>query len=37
LPLPFFSYGGSSVLADFIALGVLLSLRLHPGQLTFRT
>ena len=37
VPLPFFSYGGSSVLADFIGLGVLLSLRLHPGQLTFRS
>ncbi len=37
VPLPFFSYGGSSVLADFIGLGMLLSLRLHPGQLTFRS
>jgi len=37
VPLPFFSYGGSSVLADFIGLGILLSLRLHPGQLTFRS
>lgn len=37
VPLPFFSYGGSSVLADFLGVGILLSLRLHPGQLTFRS
>lgn len=34
--LPFVSYGGSSILTDFLAIGVLLSLRLHPGRLTFR-
>jgi rod shape determining protein RodA len=36
VPLPFVSYGGSSVLTDFLGIGVLLSLRLHPGHLTFR-
>lgn len=36
VPLPFVSYGGSSVLTDFLAIGVWLSLRLHPGRLTFR-
>lgn len=36
VPLPFVSYGGSSVLTDFLGIGVFLSLRLHPGRLTFR-
>lgn len=36
VPLPFLSYGGSSILTDFLAIGLLLSLRLHPGKLTFR-
>ncbi|MDA8345696.1 MAG: rod shape-determining protein RodA [Thermaerobacter sp.] len=37
VPLPFLSYGGSSILTDFLGIGVLLSLRLHPGKLTFRS
>ena len=31
LTLPFFSYGGSSMLSLFIAMGVISSVRLHPS------
>ena len=31
LTLPFFSYGGSSMLSLFIAMGVISSIRLHPS------
>ena len=31
LTLPFFSYGGSSMLSMFIAMGVISSVRLHPS------
>jgi rod shape determining protein RodA len=29
--LPFFSYGGSSMLSMYIAMGVISSVRLHPS------
>ena len=31
LTLPFFSYGGSSMLSLFIAMGVISSVRMHPS------
>lgn len=31
LTLPFFSYGGSSILSLFIAMGVISSVKLHPS------
>ena len=31
LTLPFFSYGGSSILSLFIAMGVISSIKLHPS------
>ncbi len=31
LTLPFFSYGGSSMLSMFIAMGVISSVRMHPA------
>ncbi len=36
VPAPFLSYGGSSVVTDFAALGLILSSRLHRVHLSFR-
>ena len=30
ITLPFFSYGGSSVMASFMAMGLVSSVRRHP-------
>ncbi len=35
VPLPFFSYGGSSVLADFLAVGLVQSVHLRRRRLQF--
>ncbi|MHB1980732.1 MAG: FtsW/RodA/SpoVE family cell cycle protein [Sulfobacillus sp.] len=35
VPAPFISYGGSSVVTDFAALGLILSSRLHRVHLSF--
>jgi len=32
LPLPFVSYGGSQILANFIGLGIFQSIKTHPEQ-----
>jgi len=36
VPLPFLTYGGSSVITDFAAVGLILSARLHHVRLSFR-
>lgn len=36
VPLPFLSYGGSSVITDFAAIGLILSGKLHNVRLSFR-
>lgn len=36
VPLPFLTYGGSSVVTDFAAVGLILSARLHQVRLSFR-
>ena len=35
IPLPFMSYGGSAILTDFIAIGVLLNIQLQRDLLVF--
>jgi rod shape determining protein RodA len=35
IPLPFMSYGGSAVLTDYVALGILLNIDLQRDKLIF--
>ena len=35
IPLPFLSYGGSAILTDFAAVGVLLNIDLQRDKLEF--
>jgi rod shape determining protein RodA len=35
IPLPFLSYGGSAVLTDFAAVGMLLNIYLQRDKLVF--
>lgn len=35
IALPFISYGGSSLLTNMIAMGFVMSVKLHPGSFSF--
>ena len=36
LTLPFFSYGGSSIVTNFIAMGIIAGIKIRPKPLSFR-
>jgi len=35
IPLPFMSYGGSAILTDYLAVGVLINIAMQRDKLVF--
>ena len=35
IPLPFFSYGGSSLITNFVAIGLVMSVHMRKKTITF--